>query len=214
MKFYKNIFCSLFALVMLAACTQTTSSMMNTSRVQLAQETLIDQIALKDINENSLENLATQYHKYGSGPLDLTMTFDPKAKGFTAMQAVKAVKHVESVLRKKGIQNLMTQTMAVNETSPALLVTFDTVTAMAPDDCQQMPGMESNETSRFIGDYKFGCGVETLFAKQIARPADLNGNAELDTRDARREAIITEAHSSGDPKPRLEGLERGNLSAN
>jgi type IV pilus biogenesis protein CpaD/CtpE len=76
-----------------------------------------------------------------------------------------------------------------------------------------MPGLYSNETGRFIGDYKFGCGVETVFAKQIARPSDLEGRSEMGMRDARRDSVILENYSSGAVQQPLDGIDRSDLAA-
>ncbi len=199
--------------VSLSACTQTTPSMMNTSRVELARETSVEQIPLKEITDVTMSALAEQYRKHGNGPLDLSMTYDPKAKDFTAMRAVHELKHIQTALRKKGLTNISMQTIAVPDGKPSLMVSFDMVRAQAPSDCTPMPGLHSNETGRDLGNYKFGCGLETAFSKQIARPSDLEGNTGMGTRSARRSSIIVEGYSSGIPREPLNGIERGDIGA-
>ena len=49
-----------------------------------------------------------------------------------------------------------------------------------------MPGLEDGLTTEKIGDYRFGCSVDTMLAKQIYRPADLQGSAGADDGDGRR----------------------------
>lgn len=199
---------------LLAACgPQHTPSMMNTSKIELSRETMLDQIQLKDLNEATLTALASHYDQNGNGPLDLTMTYDPKAKDFTAMKALHELKHVRAALNKKGVIDITTQTMAVPRGMPSLMVSYDVVKAQAPSDCTPMPGLDNNETGRFIGDYKFGCGVESLLAKQIARPTDLEGQDGLGKRDARRDSVMIEGYSAGVPNSRLEGVERGDLAS-
>ena len=52
-----------FTLPLLGACgPQHTPSMMNTSPIELSRETMLDQIALRVLNENSLEAMANLYH--------------------------------------------------------------------------------------------------------------------------------------------------------
>lgn len=199
------------AVMALSACTQTTPSMMNTSRVELSRETKMEQIPLEQVNDANMKTLAYQYHKYGSGPIDLVMTFDPKSKEFTAMRAVHTLNKVQSTLKRNGVKNMSAETMAVPEGNPSLLVSFDTVTAHAPSECDPMPGMEYL-TDRELGNYQFGCGVETAFAKQIARPADLEGNSEMGSRSARRDGNIIEGYSAGEPRPALHGIERADLA--
>ena len=111
----------------LAACTQSTPSMMNQARVELTRETSVEQIPLEKLNNQNLTVLAEQYRKYGSGPLDLTMTYDPNSKSFTAMNAVSKLRQVQSVLKKKGVSNLTGETLPVPEGKPAMMVSYDIV---------------------------------------------------------------------------------------
>lgn len=201
------------AVFMVGACTQTTPSMMNTNKIELAQETIVEQIPLADVNANLLAHLANQYRKHGNSAMDLVITYDPAAKDFTAMNAVHELGHIKQGLAANGVKNITAQTLAVLQGTPSLMVTFDSVRAQAPSNCAPMPGLESNETGRFIGDYKFGCGVESMMAKQIARPRDLMGNDNMDRRDARREASVLEGYASGQPRTPLEGIEREDLAS-
>lgn len=207
---------SVLALTLLSACTQTTPSMMNTSRIELARETAMEQIPLGQVTEDNIKILADQYRKYGSGPIDLTMTFDPTSKNFTAMKAVHALEMVKKTLSQNGVTNFTAQTLSVPNGNPSLMVSYDTLTAQAPSDCAPMPGLENRETGRFIGAYKFGCGVDTYMAKQLVRPADLEGTSDMDMRDARREAIVLDGYAAGMPREPLESpnTETINLNVN
>ena len=205
-----NIF---VAAVTLSACTQNTPSMMNTSPVQLSYTTMMEQILLEDINDGLLSALANHYLKNGTSMLDLTMTYDPKSKTFTAMRAVNELKRIKAALNKKGVTNITTQTTAIPKGVPSLMVSYDMVQALAPSDCETLPGLEKDTTTRFIGDYKFGCSIETMMAKQVAYPSDLQGNGGLGKRDARREAVILDPYGRGEPTVPLEGVERDDLAA-
>lgn len=208
----KKLF-AVFLSFLLVACTQSTPSMMNVSPVEVAKETVVEQIALEDMNDSTLAQLANHYRKNGQGPLELTMTYDPKARDFTAMGAVNELKKVSHALKYKGVNNMVTQTLAVSEGKPSLMVSYDMIMAYAPSDCTPMPGLDNNLTGRDIGDYKFGCAVESMLARQIARPADLEGNATLGKRDARRESVVIEEYSAGVPRQPLEGIEREDLTS-
>lgn len=203
----------LIASFALIACTQTTPSMMNVSPVELSHETVVEQINVTQINDHMLASIANHHRKSSNGPLELTMTYDPKSRDFTAMSAVNELKKVSKALRYKGVRDMITQTLAVPEGNPSLMVSYDTVTAHAPSDCDPMPGLENNLTGRDLGDYKFGCGVESLIARQIARPSDLEGNVTLAKRDARRDANVVESYSAGVPREPLVGIEREDLSS-
>jgi len=87
------------------------------------------------------------------------------------------------------------------------------VQALAPNDCDLMPGLNTEQTTRFMDGYKFGCSTETMLSKQIAHPADLQGNGKLGARDGRRDAIILDSYKRGEPREGLEGIERDDLVA-
>lgn len=209
----KNIYLSFVAFATLVACSpQTTPTMMSTSPVELSRETVVEQILATQINDVNLLTMAEQYRNNGNGPLDLTMTYNPKSRSFTAMSALHDLKRIKETLRSKGVTNVSTQTLAVPEGKPSLIVSYDVIRAQAPSDCAPMPGLDNNETGRFIGDYKFGCGTESLIAKQIARPSDLEGNSDLASHGAQRGSIILDRYKLATPKESLDGVERGDIS--
>ncbi|NQZ13858.1 MAG: hypothetical protein HRT94_03395 [Alphaproteobacteria bacterium] len=210
----KNITLTVLSVLALGACTQNSPSMMNTSPVELQKQTVIEQIPLNQINDVLISALADDYQKLGSGVLELTMAFDPKSKTFTAMNALNKLKEVKTKLARKGVRSVVTETLAVEGAQPMLMVSFDTVQAQAPSDCETMPGLEVNKTTRFIDEYKFGCSVETMLARQIARPSDLEGVDGLDNQDGgRRETNIVDAYAAGAPQPALNTIGRGDLGS-
>lgn len=205
--------CALFT----GACTQTTPSMMNTSMVELNTETHVEQIPGDMINETTLSILAHQYTKHGDGPLELTMTYDPASKVHTAKKSLLKLKEVEKMLAKKGLGNIKTDALPLEGLEPVLMVMYPSVQAQAPSDCGAMPGLFNNKTDRFIDNYKFGCGTETLLAKQISRPADLRGRGGdvVGPADGRRITSVLETYHTLNEQQASgalqEGLERENL---
>lgn len=212
MKFIKN-FGVVAMMLSLSACTQNTPSMMNTSAVQLSHTTMMEQIAFEDINDHVLSSLAAHYLKNGTSEMDLTMVYNPTSQDFTAMSAVHELNHIKNFLKKKGVHNVASQTTAIPNGHASLIVSYDMVQALAPQGCDVMPGLVKDDTTRFLGDYKFGCSTETMLAKQIAHPADLQGNGKLGARDARRDAIVIDNYQRGESRTPLEGLGRNDLEA-
>ncbi|MCB1530999.1 MAG: hypothetical protein H6853_04415 [Rhodospirillales bacterium] len=179
---------------------QSTPSMMNTSRAELVSQTSMEQVPLSGVDDGYLSSLAAQYDRYGDGPIDLTMTYNPKSKSFTSMKAVSELARINRTLAQKGIVNVKTATMPVEGEEPVLMVSFDTVHAQAPSDCGEMPALRDHNTSRDINGYRFGCGVETMLARQISRPGDLRGKETTGSADARRATSIVEVHRTVDPE--------------
>jgi len=205
-NFYKSL-CFIAVLTTTACSAQHTPSMMNREPLRVAQETVIDQLPLSAINDATIAAMANHYAKHANGPMDLTMTYNPKSKSYGKYSAGKTLKAVEGKLRQKGIDTIYTNTMPVPNSDPMLVISYDTLKAMAPADCGTTPGLYDYQTGRFIEEYKFGCGVETMFAKQISDPSDLYGKSDLDSRDGRRESIVTEPALAGVPNQPIQGIE-------
>lgn len=209
MNLNKKLTLSLSLGIILGACAPLhTPSSMNSSPAQLSKEMIVEQIPMTMVTEAKLIDIADEYRKNATGPLDLVLSYDPRSTTYTAMAAVNDLKDIKASLHKKGIRDINTQTLSVTNAKPLLMINYDTVSALGPANCDQMPGLNDNETGRFIEGYKFGCSTETLLAKQIARPSDLEGNAEMSQRAARREAMVVEGQSAGVRNPPLQGVER------
>ena len=211
----KNIILALPVLVSLAACApMTTPSMINNSNPQLSKTMMMEQIKLNDLDSQVLSALATHYKRNGLNALDLTMTYDPQSRDFTATSAARELNRIKNYLKTKNIQNITMQTQAIASGTPSLLVSYDMVNAVAPYDCDIMPGLYRGETTRFLGEYKFGCSVDTMLTRQMAHPSDLLGNDVMTKSDGRRQSIILDTHSRGEPKEPIVGVERDDLVAN
>jgi len=211
----QKIICVVAGCTALYGCAQSTPSMMNPHKAELIMSTEIDQVPLNRVDDVYLAVLASEYHRYGSGPLALAMAYDPASRSFTARSAIEKLEHVKQKLKKKGIRNVTTETVPVDGGEAALMVTYDSYHARPPSQCDNMPGFENNPTTRFIGDYKFGCSVETAFSKQIYRPADLKGvSGGVSEGDGRRAANVVEQYRDYSPEEaetELETLEREDI---
>ncbi len=204
----KKIMMLLFIPLMgVSACTQTTPSMMNSAPMTVSEETIIDQIPYADVNSATISRMADYYLNNSTGPLGLTLTYDPNSTKFTKSKASHEMSHLTQALRKKGVDSTTTNIMPMPNSVAMLIINYDMAVANAPADCGDTPGLYDNQTGRFIGEYKFGCGVETMFAKQISNPTDLYGNSEMGVAGARRAAIVVEGHAAGVRNEPLAGVE-------
>ncbi len=172
-------------------------SILNQNKAELVEQSVLDRRQINQVDEAYLDLLSEQARKYGEGPVELTMTYDPTSKSFTAMKAVNELETIKDKLNKKGIGNIISQTLPVEGQEPALLVAFDTVGVQPPSSCKQIPGLHDYNTTGYLEDYRIGCAVETNIARQIARPADLKGNDALEARDGRANTNIIDAREGG-----------------
>ena len=178
---------------LLTACApQSTPSMMNTSRPQVVSETSLKQVPVKDVTDGYLYGISEEYARYGSGGVQLFLAYDPSSKTYGAMKAFNDLSRFKESLKKMGVRGITAETVKAEGSQPILMVSFESVTAHAPAGCRNMPGFDDGLTTREVGDYRFGCSTETLIAKQIYRPSDLQGNAMTEPGDGRRAANTVE----------------------
>lgn len=212
-------FLFLAAVTVVSACDMYKEPKMNLSKPELVYETHMEQIPADKIDDLSLSILANQYSRYGDGPLELTLTYDPKSRTNTAMRALNTLRDIEEKLEKKGFANIKTDTIPVEGEPSSLMVMYPSAQARPPSDCADMPGLQNNNTYRDIDEYRIGCGVETLMAKQIYRPTDLRGRGGdvMGINDGRRIVnvmdtyhILNERQAAGDLE---ETLERDNIGS-
>lgn len=177
----------MIAAALLPACArQTAPSMMNTSKPQLLPETALQQVPVKNVNAGYIHRLAEEYDRYGASTLQLSLAYDPAAKNYSAVKAFQALARIKAGLAEVGIRNVSAETVKAEGEEPVLMVSYDAVRAAAPAGCRNMPGFDDGLTTEKIGDYRFGCSVDTMLARQLYRPSDLAGNDGHDPADGRR----------------------------
>lgn len=197
-----------------ACARQNSPSMMNTSKPQLQSETTLQQVPVKHAGTGYLHKLADEYARFGSDTLRLSLAYDPADKSYSAVTAFKDLARIKSGLEDLGVRNVAAETVKAEGSVPTLLVSYDAVRAHAPAGCRTMPGFDDGLTNAQIGDYRFGCSVDTMLARQIYRPSDLQGNAGTDDGDGRRAANSVEYYRQVDGQEAeapLIRIERGDI---
>ena len=191
----------LAAIAVLPACGRlSTPSMVNTSRPQLVPETTLQQIPVEKVSQGYLYSIADNYERYGADTMQLSLAYDPASKTYNAMKAFEDLSAIKAKLKKLGVRSITGETVKSEGATPTLMISYDSVTAQAPAGCRNMPGFDDGITTAQIGDYKFGCSVDTMLAKQIYRPSDLNGNAASDPIDGRRATNNIEYYRNVSPE--------------
>lgn len=181
-------FLSLMAVVScLCACApQSTPSMMNTSLPRLSDETALLQIPAENVSEGYLYKISSDYERFGQGEMQLTLVYDPSSKTYTKMDAFKDMASHKETLARLGVRNLKGEVLEASNIAPTFMIAYDSVKALGPDGCRNMPGFDDGLTTREIGQYRFGCTTDTMLARQIYRPSDLRGVGDADPADGRR----------------------------
>lgn len=204
--FWRGLTVSLAAALILSACSMEHDTFMSHNRLKLEHGPSYSTYKAADLHDDKLRALADDYRRYGNGPLELAVTYDPRSNFNTAMHATEEAARIARELRYLDIDNIETAILPVNGQGdhPQALIRYDAVTAHAPDDCFVMGGADGGPT--YVDEnYRQGCTIETLLARQIARPRDLAGRAGMDAADGRRQTETTEGYRAGETASPLSG---------
>lgn len=205
-----SLVCSV--VLVLGACghdkLQEQSSIVEDTRLQIEEEKISENVALSDVDSGYISALSHHYVRHGGSPMELVVTYDPKSYRNTAMKAGETVGTLSSDLRNHGVRNIDSSILPIKGQGDEgrLIVSYTAHQASSPKDCDQMmPGLEQRELRDDI-DYKMGCSVNSLIARQVSRPSDLLGRGNLDTvTDGRASANIIEAYRTGARNEPLDG---------
>lgn len=169
-------------------------------RAQVAQEQYYQKLDVSELHSLSTAQLADHAMRYGDGHVRLVGFVDPKTGG-----AVRArVTDFAAALRREGLR-VQTEFLPMKDQS-TLAVTYNYMVARGPRDCEPMAGYSHTDIGN-NRNYKMGCTVETLIARQVANPRDLLGQS-YDTieSDGRSAANIVNTYRSGAQNEPLGGF--------
>ncbi len=194
--------------LLVGGCDMQAPSHVSSKKVQVHQTDYFTNVAASDIDDQYVSALAYHFDKYGDAPLKLTVTYDPQNYRNTAMKASQTGSMLMSSLHEKGIQDVMVDILPIKGLGDEqrVVVSYDAYSAHAPDDCTTMPGIDGGRELEIDPDYRLGCSIQTMMAKQISRPKDLMGQENTDTMtDGRASANIIELYRTGAQNEPLDG---------
>lgn len=201
MKKPLQILVLLASVSLISACNLNEPSWTNTQRVEVHEEGFTDTYPTSQLDDNILRAIGVNYYRYGNGPMDIAVSYDPKSSTNNEAQARGEAKRIQDELARNGVRNIRVTTTAAEGTgeNSSTLINFPALTARAPESCGMMPGYAGTVTDvpdTAVGPapsnrYNMGCTVESLMAKQVTRPGDLLGRRGFETNaDARRQEIV------------------------
>lgn len=196
----------LLSVGLLGACSMNSPTWVNQNRVEVHEDQFTDTFETEKMNKGLIRAVANYHYRFGNGPLNLVVGYDPKSKTNTMSKANSEAVRISDELRRNGVKDISVQTIALAGTQDRSLttVTFPAVVAKAPAKCGMIPGYNTAttvpETGQGPAPYELGCTIETLMAQQISRPADLLGRKGFETNaDGRRqEAVVGSRGYYGD----------------
>lgn len=153
---------------------------------------------LSQVTQADLQEAARIYDRNGAGPMYLVVAYKEQGKGH--MLDGKAG-NIVSGLQSSGVnsKDIVSSIVPLETDQPVMLIAFDTLEARGPKGCTETPSLDRLPGTTEDYDYKLGCGVNNLMAKQIANPRDLNGVAGLGgSNDGERAANVVRTYRTGE----------------
>lgn len=209
--------CALLSALSLGACDHIVYSgptAITTKRAELYQDQFSTEAVTGTLTANQITTLTRDYWGNGDGPLTLAVTYDPHSKTNTALKAANASARLVAALKQKGVQQIQSSTIPVDESGPIsrTMISYATMAAKPPSDCPEPLNMQFADRDH-NPDYRLGCTIETYTARQIARPSDLAGKNIMDNNNGRRDANMLEGYQSGQTNPDLKGTNASQSSS-
>ncbi|MCM2344168.1 MAG: CpaD family pilus assembly protein [Alphaproteobacteria bacterium] len=191
----------------LSACAQIDMpSHVSQQRPQLVTENYSSNYVVADLGPAQFDEMAARFGRHGSGTLEVIVGYDPHSKKNTAMKATDQLHRVLGELSQRGVRNVKGSILALDNSGDQseMMIGYKSVNAEGPADCEMMPGYDNSQAQTDY-DYKLGCTVNTLIARQVAHPEDLGGRAVPVEADGRRTGAMVEPYRSGQPNSALSG---------
>ncbi len=190
------------AIAVLPACSDKFfyhESYVSESKVQLQESDFYQEVPIDQVGDAYLSALATTYTKHGGDGLKVTVTYDPESQLRSGHVATSELARITSNLHAQGVRDVYGDVLPIHGKGDqaTVIVSYMSYDAQEPEDCTMMPGIE-NSYADYDKDYKLGCTNETYFARQIARPHDLKGDASSpDIVDGRAASNVIEPVRAG-----------------
>ena len=201
-------------MVAVSACSYDAPSQLDgAARVEVFQTQEAQSYVTGDLNERALKSIAREMTTHSDSAVEVTVSYDPKSKSNTAMNATIEAGRIASSLRDNGVTMVETKVLPVANSwkTSRTFLTYTSVSAQAPSDCENLPGYDDPSdvgNSKQHQGYTYGCTVEAMIARQVAHPADLLGRDDnTKTDDARRAENVVwgRGYYGADQYPVLKG---------
>jgi type IV pilus biogenesis protein CpaD/CtpE len=187
-------------MLFLSACEVTTPSQVQTGKIRIKDQMIAEMLDAHQVNPGRVKAIANNFVQNGKGGMVLTVSW-LAGEHTREVFAEKQGKSFKKAFEQEGAANISVVTVPVTDKKYAdkVVVTYKALTAMAPKDCNSMPGNLGGEAIDAIDEYRFGCDTRIAISKMIADPSDLMGKNGTQNSDSRRSATIIEKYQAGTP---------------
>lgn len=156
--------------------------------------------------------IAKRFSRVGKGDMTITISYLPTDGGARARAETQG-----DVYRKEffqyGVSNISVVTVPVAGRKDAgkSVVTYNAVTAIPPEGCQDIHGRTGAGNIDDADEYRFGCATQAVFSKMVADPSDLMGKPGTQNGDSQRHGTIIEPYKAGTPNQPMKGFQASGI---
>jgi hypothetical protein len=93
-----RIFALLMATAALVGCAEEPKTWVNQDRVEVHQDHFTDSFETAKLDDGMLRAIGVYYYRYGNGPMDVVVSYDPRSKVNTAAKAQAEMLRIETSL--------------------------------------------------------------------------------------------------------------------
>lgn len=187
----------IIAAIALSGCSFDSPTFYSQKKVEVSEEVRHIEAETTQLDKATLSAIATDYLEQGDGPLDIVVTYNPSARGNSAMMASDNAARISQTLGHMNVNNVNIEILPIHHASVSkTLISYTAYTAHAPQGCTDFAMIDDSAHENFR-PYELGCSTETYLARQIARPQDLLGrDGDEGVEDGRKRANVVEAYKS------------------
>lgn len=205
---YSMMILSGCAALALSACDMQSESRISYSPIQVVRGQYNETVLASGVDRGTAQAVADHYERHGNGPVDITITYGSGKKESSAMSEAR---RIAELLRSEGVNDIEMDVLplADPDAPTQAMISYNQVTAHPPVDCGVHPAdsrkdLAGSNDGRFE-TYRFGCGIDTYMAQQVARPRDLLGSTRDDPASADRYGSILKDYRDGKDRKDLKG---------
>lgn len=204
MKTSRLILSTFLGFTLLGGCSTSDftyeRSYVSADKIQVVESLEQTRISTDAFDATVMKTLSKYYKRHGDGPMDLTISYDPKNHKKGAAWAARQAGDLKTALSKAGVGDVSTRILPVHHAPSTTFIRFASVDALPPEECrdQETPGL--HKIGEYGRDYALGCGVKSIFAKQVSRKSDLKGRSGVGSSASERISVRLAALNA-DPNP-------------
>lgn len=196
-------------------------SKMIEKRAEVHQSLFAKRFKADEIDNDAIGELAKHYRRHGEGALNVLVTYKPEKNANKAYEASKKGSNIVKRIRAHGIEtvNLDVARVEKEEKLDAFetLIHYKQLHAKGPSDCKPMSVLTNAKPAynrEDVRNYKLGCTIETMLARQVIRPGDLLGKSPISRtlHSGRRAGNIINRYEKGEPNEPLEGATASDIA--